>query len=115
MDDVREHAKYYGITEQAEGETDAEFRGRVAGVLRDQGHIIEAHEIFTGRRYDAEDGQDVVTGIMGALAQAMQGVDYHSTGERRLGDDFAAGTLIQNPKPEMSAEMALLAVMLLGK
>ena len=105
-----EYAQYYKITLQQEGETDEAFRRRVAGALRDMGCIIEAHEAANDARY--EDDDNVMTGIVGALAQAMQGIDYRSKGERQIGNDFAAGTLVQNPKPKMSPEEALLMVTL---
>jgi len=55
-----------------------------------------------------------MTVITGALAQALQGVDYGSTGERQIGDDLAAGYVIQNPRPRMSPEEVLLMIALFG-
>ncbi len=71
------------------------------------GKIIEAHEAYQDKRY--EDSDSVMTGITGAVAQAFQGVDYGSHGERQVGDDIAAGILAQAPKREVDPMMMLLA------
>ena len=106
-----EYARYYEIGEQQEGESDMAFKGRVAGVLRDKGKLIEAHEAQQDARCEESDA--VNTGIMGALAQMMQGVDYHVSGEQQIGVDIAAGTVVQNPRRKMSPKEALLAMALL--
>jgi len=105
-----EYAKYYGIKEQQPDESDDTFRHRVAGELRDMGKLVEAHEAQRDERIEQSD--DVMSGVMGAVAQALQGVDYGVTGEQQVGCDIAAGGIVQNPQPEMSVEMALLAMML---
>ncbi len=107
---VTEYAQYYNIEAQRAGESDLQFRGQVAGALRDAGNIIEAHEAYNDAHY--EDGGNVLTGIIGAIAQAMQGIDYGSHGERQIGDDFAAGVVAQAPKQD--AAMLLLAMALFG-
>lgn len=109
-----EYAIYYGIAPQSENETDLAFRSRVSGILRDHGQIIEAHEVYSDKRYDAEDGADVMTGIMGAVAQAMQDKHYGSHGARQIGDDFAAGMLVQNPEPKLDPMAAMMAMLLFG-
>ena len=53
-----------------------------------------------------------MAGVMGAVVQALQGVDYHVSSEQQVGCDIAAGAIVQNPQPEMSTEMALLAMLL---
>ena len=107
-----EYAEYYGIAPQGENENSSAFRSRVAGVLRDQGRIIEAHEAQQDARY--EDNEQVMDGILGAAAQAMQGTHYGSTGERLVGDDIAAGYLVRYPKPKLDPDMALLAMLMFG-
>lgn len=92
---AREYAGYYGVT-QREGENDDAFRSRVSGELRRQGSIIEAHEAYSGKRWDAEDqgATGPMAGIFGAVAQAMQGRDYSPNDpERQIGDDIAAGVV----------------------
>lgn len=106
-----EYAQYYKIEPQKEGESDADFRGRVAGVLRGAGNIVEAHEAFNNERFDQSD--DVLTGIMGAAAMALQDKNYGSTGERLIDDEFAAGTIARAPKKDDSA-LLLLALLLGG-
>ena len=108
-----EYASYYKIDPQQDNETDAAFRDRVSGALRDMGHIIEAHEAFRDERYEQSD--DVMTGVFGALAQAIQGIDYRRTGSHQVGDDIAAGTVLKYQKPKMTQEEAQLAVALFGK
>jgi hypothetical protein len=107
-----EYAGYYGIAPQGESEPDGTFRSRVAGALRDQGKVIEAHEAQQDARY--EDNDDVMTGIMGAVAQAMQGRNYGRRGESQVGDDIAAGTCVRYPKPEIDPAMALMMIALFG-
>lgn len=95
---AREYGSYYKIG-QKEGEIDDAYRSRVAGELRRQGQLIEAHEAFSGRRYDdpAQGTTGPMAGIFGAVAQAMQGREYspHDS-ERQIGDDIAAGVYVQN-------------------
>ena len=55
-----------------------------------------------------------MTGIIGAVAQAMQGKHYGSSGVRQIGDDFAVGTLVQNPEPERDPLVAMLAMLMFG-
>ena len=107
-----EYASYYGIAPQGDDETDAAFRSRVSGILRDRGQIIEAHEAYQDAFYDQSD--DVMTGIVGAMAQAMQRTNYGSHGARQIDDDFAVGTVVQNPKPEVDPMMAMLMVAMFG-
>ena len=107
-----DYAGYYGIASQGEGEPDGAFRSRVAGALRDMGKIIEAHEAQQDARY--EDSEDVQTGIMGAMAQVMQGRDYGQRGAGQVGNDIAAGTFVRYPKPEIDPMAAMLAVLMFG-
>jgi len=108
-----QYAEYCGIEAQREGESDLAFRSRVSGALRDQGKLIEAHEAYQDKRWDEDGG--VSLGIMGAMAQLMQGVDYHVSGEQQIGADLAAGVVVQNPKPEVSLDALLLAMALFSK
>jgi hypothetical protein len=95
---AKAHGHDFGIP-QGQNESDDAYRSRVAGELRQQGHIIEAHEAFAGRRYDdPEQGPlDPMTGVFGAAAQALAGRDYslHKP-ERQIGDDIATGELVSS-------------------
>lgn len=104
-------AQDYGIEAQREGESDSAFKHRVSGALRAAGHIIEAHEALQDKFFD--ESPDVMTGITGAVAQAMQGKDYHLDGEQQVGMDIAAGVVSQALKKDNSA-LLLLAMMLGG-
>ena len=107
---AHEYASYLKI-KQGQGESEDAFKNRVAGVLRKEGSIIEAHEVFSGRRYDDPDQGPTgpMAGIFGAVAQAMQGREYSPTDpERQIGDDIAAGLLVQ--RREDSTESALTAI-----
>ena len=54
-----------------------------------------------------------MTGIMGAMAQAMQGRDYGHRGESQVGDDIAAEPFpVRYPKPEIDPMAAMLAVLM---
>ena len=107
-----EYADYYKIEAQRDGESDMAFRERVAGVLRDKGHIIEAHEAYQDERYESSD--NVMAGVMGAVAQAFQGVDYGSRGNRQIGDDIAAGIITQHPEEKLDPMTAMMMVALFG-
>jgi hypothetical protein len=110
-----QYAEYYKIEAQREGESDLEFRSRVSGALRDQGKLIEAHEAYQDKRWDELGDEMVNTGIKGAIAQMMAGVDYHVHGEQQIGADIAAGIIVQNPEPEVSPDMLLMAMPLFGR
>lgn len=107
-----EYANYYKIDPQGKDESDLDFKYRVSGKLRDMGHIVEAHEAFRDERYEQSD--DVMTGVMGAMAQALHG-DYGRSGSTQVGDDIAVGHVVKNPRSEMAPEMALLMIELFGK
>ena len=109
------YAKYYDIPAQLDGESDAAFMARVAGELRNQGRIVEAHEASQNKRYDEDGGDMVMTGLYGAMAMALQGVDYGSTGDTLIGDEIAAGLIATAPKRDTDPLMALLAMALFGK
>jgi hypothetical protein len=115
MEDVNNYVKYYELEGQKEGEDDTAYRHRIAGELRDMGKIIEAHEVYHGKRWDSEDGADVMTGITGATAQALHDVDYGRAGQRQIDDDFAAGVVALNPRPKMTPEMVVMMLELFGK
>lgn len=95
-----EYAEYHGVEAQREGESDVEFRERVATALRNMGHLIEAHEAYQDERYESSDS--VMTGLFGAVAQALQDTRY---GGDPVGNDIAAGTLIRHQmSPEYQRE-----------
>lgn len=114
MDDVIEMARYLGLSEQQDGESDRDFRIRVADVLRGKGRLIESQEILVGRRFDDPANPPVgvlgnpLTGVAGALAQAMQGIDY-----RNAEDDAVAGAYALAP-PDPAKEAMRRAFDMLG-
>lgn len=110
-----QRAKEFELAPQGENESDQSFRERVAGELRDQGHLMEAHEAYNNCLYDDPNG-NAMTGIIGAIAQQMQGINYGSAGNRQIGDDIAAGelTLKSHNEPPMAPDMALLMISLFG-
>lgn len=108
-----QRAQWFGISPQGEAESNIEFRERVAGELRDKGRIIEAHEAYHNCLYDDPSGAPM-TGIIGAVAQVMQGIDYGSSGNRQIGDDIAAGVAATRP-PDPDPMMMLFAVMFGGR
>jgi hypothetical protein len=78
--------------------------------------IIEAHEVAQDKRYDEEGGDTVMMGITGAVATALQGRNYGSKGDRRVGDEIAAGVVATQPKrPSMSPEMVMLMMALFDR
>ena len=102
-----QRADWFGIPKQQDGESNQTYRDRVASAIRAKGHIIEAHEAQTNALYDDPNG-GAMTGIMGAMAQALEGRNY---GGDQIDNDIAAGVVAQAPK--QSSEFAgLLALML---
>jgi len=102
-----DYARYYNLPPQAENESDTDFRSRTALALREQGKIIEAHEPYQDAYYDQN--SNVMTGIMGAVVQALQ--NRHYSGDP-IFNDIAVGTIVQNPKATLSPEEVLLAILL---
>lgn len=105
-----EYAKYHRIDPQGKGETNSEFKHRVAGRLRDMGKVILAHEAQRNERI--EDSRDVMVGVQGAIAQAIQGVNYNVSGEMQVGVDICAGEIAMDNKSRPSVESLLLAIMM---
>lgn len=97
--EARSHGHGLGMP-QIEGESDSAYRSRIAGVLRGNGQIIEAHEVYSGRRWDDPEQSTTgpMAGIMGATAQVFNGHEYspHDP-ERQIGDDIAAGVVVSIP------------------
>lgn len=109
-----QYAEWYGIEAQQEGESDSAFVYRLSGELRNQGLLIEAHEVQAGKRWD-EDGSTAITGVVGALTMALQDVDYGTRGSSRVGDEIAVGTIVQTPeKPSMSPDEVMIYMALFG-
>lgn len=97
---ANQYADYLGL-KQNKDEGDDAFKSRVAGELRKQGRTIEAHEAYSGRHYDDPDQEltGPMTGILGAVAQAMQGKQYSPNNpENPIGDDIAAGVVVKEGK-----------------
>lgn len=98
-----DYADHLGIDPQAEGESDLDFRRRVAVTLRERGMIIEAAEVLAGDvRWEAPD-QDPATGpyaaLMGHAALAlnpMQGAEHRDT-LGQMEDEQIAGALLNAP------------------
>lgn len=113
MNEITEQrAKEFGIEVQREGESDSAFRHRVSGEIRKKGHIIEAHEAMQNKLYNDPDGGDVMGGIFGAVAQAMQGNPYGKLdGEQQVGTDIAAGIVAKQPKRSGSDDAMLMLLM----
>lgn len=110
MHDVIEMANYLGLDPQAAGESERDFRLRVAAELRARGQIVEAHEIACGRRFDDPDASPMgslgspLTGVAGAIAAALGGIDY---GDRsRVDDEAVIGALALAPPDPARAAIA---------
>lgn len=106
---------HYGIEPQAEGESNAAFRSRVADVLRRKGLVIDAHEVYVNRYHDekTDDPLDsAMTGITGAVALALSGQNSVD-----MGHDFAAGVYVKTPQrsPEADNALVMLAMLMGGR
>lgn len=119
MDDVINMAQYLGLPGQRDSENERDFRIRIAAALRANGQLIEAQEILTGRRYDDPGGPPIgalgnpLTGVAGAIASAMDGIDFGGSDEQRVEDDAAMGVIALSP-PDPTREVIARAFDLLG-
>lgn len=102
---AHQYAEYLGV-KIGENESQDSFKSRVAGILRQKGSIIEAHEVYSGRRFDDPDQGPTgpMTGILGAVAQALQDKNYSPNDpERQIGDDIASGVIVKAPEDPTKA------------
>jgi len=105
-----ERAREFGIAGQQAGESDYAFGHRVALELRRDGHIIEAHEAESGHLYDDPQG-DAMTGIMGAVAQTIQGRNYSGD---QIDNDHVAGVVASHPRDDAGDALLVAFAMLFG-
>ncbi len=103
-----QRAQEFGIEAQREGESDYDFRDRVANQLRAMGHPIEAHEAFSNRLYDDPEG-GAMDGIVGFIAQAMAGKSYSGN---QIGNDIVAGVVAQKSQDPMRDALILMMAMM---
>ena len=106
---LQERANIVGLKRDKDESVSA-FRSRVAGALRAKGHIIEAHEALSGKLYDDPEQGPLgpITGIFGAVAQAMQDKSYSKDPEQKVGDDLAVGALVRAGEDPTKAMFASL-------
>jgi hypothetical protein len=64
-----DYAKELGIARQYPSESDDAFRIRVSEVLRDHGHLVEAHEVYQDKLYNQDD--NILIGLIGSMAQEL--------------------------------------------
>jgi len=111
MNEIAEQrALEFGIAGQQAGESDYAFGHRVALELRRAGHIIEAHDAESGHLYDDPQG-DAMTGIMGAVAQTMQGRSYSGD---QIDNDYAAGVVASHPHDDAGDALLVAFAMMFG-
>jgi hypothetical protein len=109
MSITAQRANEFNIKPQQHDESEQAFRQRVSSTLRDMGYVIEAHEAFADKLYDEGNTMD---GIIGYVAQAMQGVSYSGD---KIGNDIAAGVVAKKPKRDDTADALLLMMAMLGR
>lgn len=107
-----EYAEYYEIEAQREGESDMDFRLRIASTLREKGHIIEASEAYHDQRYEESD--TVVSALFGEVGRAMGKVPQYSKPGTHSdeGDKVAAGTILRHKEDNPDPMMLLIAAMM---
>lgn len=111
---LQERADLVGLTPNL-GESVKSYRSRVASELRAKGYIIEAHEAQSGRLYDDPDQglTGPMTGILGAVAQSMEGVSYSTDPQEQVADDITAGVVKQHGKSKGDSALGTI-ISLLG-
>lgn len=111
---ARSYGEGYGVPRN-QGEGDDSYRIRLSGILRARGAIAEAHEVYSGRRWnDPEQGPfGPKSGIVGAIAQAMQGELSPRTldPQTKLDDDVIAGAYITHVAGQDPVEKMVEGVM----
>jgi hypothetical protein len=105
------HAYDFGLPLRQEGENAKAFRARISGALREKGHMIEAHEAWTGKYFDQG---DTSIGILGSVAMKMKGVDFGTDDGTLVGDEIAAGHLANAPKRRNDDTLLLFALFMDG-
>ena len=79
--------------------SDKDYRIKVSTYLKKEGHLIEAHEAFTGKRYDDPDQGPFgpMSGLIGATAKALQNKEFFPNDlERQLENDAQVGFIVTN-------------------
>lgn len=104
---VKETLNYFNLV-QKQGECYEDFRKRAISFLKQENRIVEAYEVEFRQRYE-DCGGNAYSAILGHVGLLLN-EKHPKTG----GDSLAAGTVLQNPKPEMSAEEAILSMMFFG-
>ncbi len=98
---VNDYASSLNMTQQ-EGESFKQFQDRVAIELRRQGQIIEAHEVFSGKRWDDENQNPLtgpLAGTIGAIINEGRSKTLHQDDPfRQIGDEIALGATAIAPE-----------------
>ena len=110
VDHAADSARQFGLKPQQNGESDANFRERIAGELRGMGEYVYAHEAQANAYFD--ESPDVQDGLMGVMALAEKGWQRKDPRDQ-VGDEIAAGAIIRKgKKPEMSMAEMMIAIMM---
>jgi hypothetical protein len=72
MQEVRSIASYYGFRAQNDGEKEKAYRNALSRFLHEKGHIIEAHEVVSGRYETSEETMGV---LIGAVTNVVDSAD----------------------------------------
>jgi hypothetical protein len=105
MNEVQQIADHYDFRPIRKGENETSYRHALATFLRREGHIIEAYEVASGKRWDQDDA--TATSILGAVSKTMQSREYPGD---ELGTDFAAGVIAAKPEQDDGLGSALNAL-----
>ena len=101
MQEVRQIAEYYGFRAQMDSEDEQVYRRALSHFLRNNGKVIEAHEVLTGRYETSEETQ---ANLLGTVMNTMDGrlpqipeVDTAVSDmlERKRSDDVLGDLLVQ--------------------
>jgi hypothetical protein len=109
MSDIEDYVEHYGFEARRADEDEPDFRRRIAGELRAEGRVIEAHEVLQGRRYDDPDqgSLSVIDGVAGALLSALgEGPRLSAEPWRRMEEEAMLGALALAPPDPMREVIA---------
>lgn len=70
LQEIKSIASYYKFRTQNDGESEEVYRRNLSNHLRSTGHLIESHEVITGRWDTSEETQ---AGLLGAMVNAQDG------------------------------------------
>ena len=103
MQEVSQIASYYDFRAINDGEDEQRYRRAISQHLRKTGHVIESHEVLTGRYETSQETLDGLNGaviresdgrILGGEDEAAFDHAFHVMGKKKEADDGLASAML---------------------